>query len=604
MLARWAGLANIDVSMNSTVAASEITGLRRVAHLSELTGSGPFATSADGLDLVLVKTPSGIKAFEGRCPHQGALLGEGLMDGNVLVCRNHGWHFDAENGQRRGGSECLVECPVVIRDAEVWVDARPLERATHDRQHIARRTLADFPGPRGLPIVGNLLQLDMDKLHAHLETWAAQYGEIYTMHLGPNPVIVISDPNLAEQAFRDRPEGYRRASNIEPIFHELGVDGVFSAEGQVWRPQRKLAMQALSHRQLRAFYPALCSITRRLERRWQAKATAREEIDLVEELKRFTVDVTTMLVFGYDANTIEQGDDVLQRKLELVFPVLNRRLFALLPTWRWLRMPADRKVDHALAELRVWLNQRIADARAQLAADPNRMQHPENFLESMLSWREPDGSRVADDVVLGNAITMLLAGEDTTAYTLAWAVHHLCDAPAAVQGLHTESETLLGADVVPADIETADRLNYAGAAANEAMRLRPVAPLLLLEANSDRVIGDIAIPKGTWVAVLTRPSVLDQHNFAEPDQFRPERWLEQSNTTPHEKSAHMPFGSGPRICPGRSLALLEMKVLLAMLYHSFDVERIGRSADVSERFAFTMSPEGLRVRLKKRRPAH
>jgi cytochrome P450 len=144
---------------------------------------------------------------------------------------------------------------------------------------------------------------------------------------------------------------------------------------------------------------------------------------------------------------------------------------------------------------------------------------------------------------------------------------------------------------------------YAGAVANESMRLRPVAPFVLLEANSDRVIADIAIPQGTWVALLTRPPVLDPHNFAEPDQFRPERWLEQSNTTPHEKSAHMPFGSGPRICPGRSLALLEMKVLLAMLYHSFDVERVGSSADVRERFAFTMSPEGLKVRLKNRRPA-
>ena len=589
--------------MNPIVVPPETTGLRKVAQLSELTGSGPFAASADGLDLVLVKTRTGIKAFEGRCPHQGALLGEGLVDGNVLVCRNHGWRFDAENGERRGGSECLVECPVEIRGAEVWVDTRPLERATHDRRNVARRTLADFPGPRGLPIVGNLLQLEMNQLHAYLEAWAARYGAIYTMHMGPHPVIVISDPKLSEQALRDRPEGYRRASNVEPVFHELGVDGVFSAEGQVWRPQRKLAMQALSHRQLRSFYPALCSIARRLERRWQSKAAAGAEVDLVEELKRFTVDVTTMLVFGYDANTIEQGDDVLQRKLELVFPTLNRRLFALLPTWRWLRMPADRKVDHALAELRVWLNQRIADARAQLAADPKRVQQPENFLESMLSWREPDGSAVPDDVVLGNAITMLLAGEDTTAYTLAWAVHHLCDTPAAVQELHEECEALLGVDVVPADIETADRLNFAGAVANESMRLRPVAPFVLLEANSDRVIADIAIPKGTWVALLTRPPVLDPHNFAQPDQFRPERWLEQSNTTPHEKSAHMPFGSGPRICPGRSLALLEMKVLLAMLYHSFEVERIGRSEGVRERFAFTMSPEGLKVRLKNRRTA-
>ncbi len=572
-------------------------GLRQVAQLSELRGDGPFAANAERLDLVIVKTAAGLKAFEGRCPHQGALLGEGMMDGDALVCRNHGWRFDADSGQRRGGRECLLPCPVEIRGDQVWVDTAGLERATLERAPVARRTLADLAGPRPLPVVGNLLQLEMSKLHENLESWAAEYGDIYTMRMGPNQVIVISDPKLTEQALRDRPEGYRRASNVEPVFRELGVDGLFSAEGSVWRPQRKLAMQALSHRQLRSFYPALCSITKRLERRWRAKANSTAAIDLVDELKRFTVDITTMLVFGYDANTIEQGDDVLQRKLELVFPTLNRRLFALLPTWRWLRMPADRKVDRALAELRVWLDQRIAEARERLAADPKRMEQPENFLESMLAARDADGQPVADEVVIGNAITMLLAGEDTTAYSLAWAVHHLCDAPDAVRGLRAESGALLGADIVPADIETADQLVYAGAVANEAMRLRPVAPFLLLEANSDRVIGDIAIPQGTWVALLTRPPVLADQNFSSPHQFMPERWLEGASTGPHEKSAHMPFGSGPRICPGRSLALLEMKVLLAMLYRSFDVERVGSASEVTEEFSFTMSPVGLRVRL-------
>jgi cytochrome P450/nitrite reductase/ring-hydroxylating ferredoxin subunit len=586
--------------MNPITLTAPDTHLRRVAQLSELNGAGPFAANADGLDLVIVKTATGLKAFEGRCPHQGALLGEGSMDGAVLVCRNHGWRFDAETGARRGGSECLVPCAVDVRGDEVWVDTAALERAQHERKRIARRTLSDLPGPRSFPIVGNLLQLEMRGLHRNLEAWVAEYGAVYRIRMGPNKVIVLAEPGLTEQVLRDRPEGYRRASNVEPVFHELGVDGVFSAEGEVWRPQRKLAMQALANRQLRSFYPALCSITKRLERRWRAKADAGVEVDLVEELKRFTVDITTMLVFGYDANTIEQGDDVLQRKLELVFPTLNRRLFALLPTWRWLRMPADRKVDRALAELRIWLNQLIAEARARLADDPKRAEQPENFLESMLSWREPDGTPVSDDIVIGNAITMLLAGEDTTAYTLAWAVHHLCDAPAAVQGLREETNALLNGDVVPADIETANRLMYAGAVANEAMRLRPVAPFLLLEANSDRVIGDIAIPRGTWVAVLTRPPALADHNFATPNEFRPERWHEHSQTTPHEKSAHMPFGSGPRICPGRSLALLEMKVLLAMLYRSFDVERIGAASDVTERFSFTMSPVGLKVRLTAR----
>jgi nitrite reductase/ring-hydroxylating ferredoxin subunit len=356
----------------STVVPKRESRSQCVARLSELRGAGPFATTADDLDLVIVKTATGLKAFEGRCPHQGALLGEGQLDRGELVCRNHGWRFEPETGQRNGGPECLLSCPLEVRGDELWADVAGLQRAIRERSGSARRTLADLPGPRSLPLVGNLMQLEKSQMHANLEAWAAQYGSTYTIRMGPNPTLVTSEPRLTEQVLRERPEGYRRASNVAPIFHELGIDGVFSAEGAVWRPQRKLAMQALSHRQLSSFYPTLVAITKRLEQRWRLKARAGSDIDLVEELKRFTVDVTTLLVFGYDANTIAQEDEVLQRKLELVFPTLNRRLFAVMPTWRWLRMPADRNVDRALSELRAWLDQLIRPAgrrsRARRAA--------------------------------------------------------------------------------------------------------------------------------------------------------------------------------------------------------------------------------------------
>jgi len=94
--------------------------------------------------------------------------------------------------------------------------------------------------------------------------------------------------------------------------------------------------------------------------------------------------------------------------------------------------------------------------------------------------------------------------------------------------------------------------------------------------------------------------VLEAARFHDPDQFLPARWLDGGGGGAHDASAHIPFGSGPRICPGRSLALLEMKMLLSMLYRNFEVARDGRPEDVEERFSFTMSPVGLKVRLRKR----
>ena len=570
-------------------------------HVADLRGEGPFAVTADGHDIVVVKTESGLRAYQGRCPHQGALLGEGEMDGAALVCRNHRWRFDATSGARHGGPGCLVSCPVEVRGTELWIDVSPLARPPGTTS-VARRRLEDLPGPKGLPLIGNVLQMNIERFHLIQEQWAAEYGPLYLYRLGPNRILGVADPKLNEAVLRARPESYRRASNVEPVFREMGVDGVFSAEGGAWRPQRRLAMEALSHRNLRGFYPALQTVTRRLRERWERKADVGATLDLADELKRFTVDVTTTLTFGYDVDTLEQGDDVIQRKLELVFPAFARRLFAILPTWRWIRMPADRRLDRALAELRQWLGTRLAEARGRLASDPSRAERPENFLESMIAARDADGQPFADDVIFGNAMTMLLAGEDTTAYTLAWAVHHLCHAPVAIARLRAESDALRAGDAAPNDIETANRLVYASAVANEAMRIRPVAPTLLLEANHDVVIGDVAVPKGTWIALHTRPPALDARNFGDPLVFRPERWIDPSATGgAHEPSANIPFGSGPRICPGRTLALLEMKLVLTMLFGDFDVERVGDAADVREIFAFTMAPVGMRVRLRRRR---
>jgi len=97
---------------------------------------------------------------------------------------------------------------------------------------------------------------------------------------------------------------------------------------------------------------------------------------------------------------------------------------------------------------------------------------------------------------------------------------------------------------------------------------------------------------------LTRPPAVDAKSFAAPTEFRPERWLAPSGA--HEPRAHLPFGSGPRICPGRSLALVELRVVLATLYRSFDVSRAVPASDVREEFSFTMMPAGLRVRLQVR----
>ncbi len=585
---------------NGPLGVEEASNFRKVVASGDIQGDGPHAIAAGGADLVLVRTKSGPRVFEGRCPHQGALLGEGELEGGDLVCRNHRWRFDAGTGQRKGGPECLRACPVRGAEGALEVDVSPLarDRAT---QKPTRR-IEDLPGPRRLPFFGNFLDLQPARMHEVFEEWATKYGPMLRISLGARQVIVLSDPKLAEPLFRGRPETYRRMSPVEQIFAEMYAAGVFSAEGESWRAQRRLAMEALSQRHLRGFYPTLENVAHRLHRRWTKAAEGGETLDLAEELKRFTVDVTTLLVFGHDLDTLEgKDDDVIQRHLELVFPAFHRRLNSVFPYWRYFRLPQDRRLDHALAELHAWLTEVISGTKKKLADDPSRAAKPANFIEAMLAAKDAEGQPFPNDVIFGNALTMLIAGEDTTAYTLAWAVHHLCDAPAAWAALRREADDVLGAALVPADLDAANRFPFATAIANEAMRLRPVAPHFFFEPNEDVVVGDVAVPRGTGIVALTRFPTRDAARFYEPLAFRPERWLDAgASGKAHDAAAHVPFGSGPRICPGRTLALVEMRVVLAMLARSFDVERVGRPEDVKEVLAFTLVPEGLRVRLKKR----
>lgn len=573
---------------------------QRAACTDDLRGDGPHAISVGDTDLVVVRTPAGLRAFEGRCPHRGALLGEGELVDGVLVCRNHRWRYDTATGARIGGPECLRTCPIKEDGADVLVQVDALQQSTNGTPSHAARQIEDLPGPRAFPLLGT--PLAVDRLHLQIEEWGRKFGMPYRAAFGPRQAVIFGDMDDMKPVFMERPELFRRGSSMAPVFHEIGIEGVFSAEGAAWRPQRRLSMEALSHRHLKSFYPTLATVAERLRVRWEHAAVRGEVLDLPEEMKRFTVDVTSQLVFGYDIDTLSKDGDVIQDKLGLLFPALNRRLFAAIPWWRMVRMPQDRQLDRAVSDLRTWMDGLVADARQRLHDDPSRAEHPATFLEAMLTSRDENGEPFSDYAIFGNAMTMLVAGEDTTAYTLAWCGHHLLESPTDLERLRLELGSVLGDDAVPRTIDDVNRLTFTGAVANETMRLRPVAPLLFLEPLRDTVVGGVAVPRGTLVVLAVRAPAVMPQNFGDPTVFRPARWVDESATGgAHDVSAHQPFGSGPRICPGRTLALLEMRLALATMFQNFDIERVGSAQDVKEVFSFTMTPEALRVRVAPRR---
>ena len=134
------------------------------------------------------------------------------------------------------------------------------------------------------------------------------------------------------------------------------------------------------------------------------------------------------------------------------------------------------------------------------------------------------------------------------------------------------------------------------------MRLKPVAPFLWVEPIEDIVIGDVHVPKGNAVNVLTGHVATAAGNFADSKSFRPERWLEAAGRSSdcHNTQAFLPFGAGPRFCPGRHLAMLEIKMVAAMLCRNFDLSCAPNSPRTEEVFSFTMMPSSVQVKLRQR----
>jgi cytochrome P450 len=475
----------------------------------------------------------------------------------------------------------------------------------------AGRPLSSLPGPLGWPLVGNLLQFDLGEMHLQLEEWARTYGAAYRIRLGRREAMVISRADTITAVLRDRPGKWRRSSTMQAVLHEIGMPGVLTVEGDEWRRQRKLVMSAFDPGHLKRYFVSMVRVTERLKARLLQAARDEMSIDLQKLLMEYTVDVTAGLAFGIDMNTLENPGMGIQAHLEKLPPTLMKRVFALFPWWRYVRLPSDRAFDRHLETVHAAIRQLIHATRQRMAAEPDLNVHPRNLLEALVAARDDQGGLLSEIDLAGNVLTVLLGGEDTTANTMAWTLHFLHTHRDAWNELVASVDAALGDADVPRQFDVAHKLEVIEDDVNEALRLRPVAPGLLLENNEALVLDGISMPRDSLLICLMRPDAVNPLAADDASLFRPQRWRDAriaTQATAADRSrdlvkSSMPFGAGPRMCPGRYLAMLEMKMVLSTIARNFELVEVGTDdgREPQERLAFSMYPVGLKLTVKPRR---
>jgi cytochrome P450 len=425
-------------------------------------------------------------------------------------------------------------------------------------------------GPKGHWLGGNLPDFRRDRLN-FLVRCARTYGDVVALRFAHRRIYLVSAPDLIEDVLATHARHFIKhfALRFNPLVFGKGL---LTSEGEFWLRQRRLIQPAFVRGRLAGYAPAMVAAARRVTASWRPG----ERRDILVEMMQLTLEVAAKTLF--DAEVGGEAQAVVDA-LQILQDNFLSRFNALVPVPWWVPTPANFRLRRAVRRLDDILYGFIRQRRAQNVDKGD-------LLSLLLHAQDEDGSRMTDRQVRDEAMTLFLAGHETTALALAWSWYLLAQHPEAEEKLAAEARQVLG-DRDPT-VEDAPRLKYAEMVALEAMRLYPPAYVVGREALVDCAVGGFHVPRGTTLLMSQWVVQRDPRFFPDPERFRPERWAEEA-TRALPKFAYFPFGGGPRLCIGNTFATLELVLVLASIAQRFHF-RMQPGAVVTPQPTFTLRP--------------
>ncbi len=420
--------------------------------------------------------------------------------------------------------------------------------------------MADFPseqtfppGPATSSPLGHLFNFARDPLQFLIQV-SAQYGDLAHFKIRKRDVYLVSHPDEIERILVTHAGNFVKNPGFQTIKRVLG-EGLLSSEGEFHLRQRRMMQPAFHRRRIASYAQVMADETSKVSSRWRSGG----EIDVFREMVELTLRVVSRALFSTDledqAGEISQAvDDAMTLFHQATSPV--SLLLSRLPWVGDRRFRRGRKrLDEAI--FRLIRKRRESGNRA------------DDLLSALIDAQE-EGSRMTDAQVRDEALTILLAGHETTATALAWTWYLLSRHPEAETALHEELDCVLQGR--PPAVEDLPNLVYTRMVFTEALRLYPPVYMLGRQALQDYPIRSYVIPAGASLIISPYLVHHDPRYYPNPERFDPLRWAPEAQAGRH-KYAYLPFSAGPRVCIGEPFAWQEGVMVLATLGQRWKLSR-------------------------------
>ncbi|HMD41965.1 MAG TPA: cytochrome P450 [Candidatus Acidoferrum sp.] len=439
------------------------------------------------------------------------------------------------------------------------------------------------PGPKGKFFFGNALRL-AGHWSGYSAECAREYGGVVFYKFFHVPVVMVSNPDAIESVLVRNASNFHKSRDYAPIRSFLG-NGLLTSEGAFWQSQRQLIQPAFRHENIAAYAQIMSDSAANLLKRWRDVETR----DLQYEMSSLTLEIVAKALFG---SKVAHDSKFIGTEIATVMDrfLLQAALSFLLPE----RIPLPK--GPRLLRSRKRLNKVI-----QSIINDRRM-HPiesNDLLQTLLAAQDEHGTRMSDDQLRDEIMTLFMAGHETTANALCWTWYLLAQNPEAQQKLHRELDNVLHG--VPPTLADLPRLSYTELVVKESLRLYPPAWGIGRRAIEEFELSGYRIPAGTNVFLMQWLTHRDARFFPEPERFEPERWRDDPiRRGKLPRFAYFPFGGGPRVCIGAGFAMMETVLLLATIAQRYSFS-LPPDANVEPFFSITLRPkDGLRMQLHQR----